>query len=295
MIRLVGVEVRRALARRLVRVLLALAVVTIAVAGTAVFVTSSSEFDRRSQLAEARARYARDLAECRRLEPGAPCERFIGTVEDRVHDKRFHLTDVREGLLGASSILFVTALAAAASFVGADWRHGTVATLLTWEPRRTRVLLAKVAASVALAAVIAVILQALLVGAMLPAALLRGVTSGADAAWWQSTLGLGLRIAALTALATVVGLAVASLARNSAAAAGVAFLYFAVLEGIVRGLRPGWQRWLVGDNAATFLVGGLERPPLPGRTSAEAGLYLAACTAAVLAAAAVSFRHRDIT
>ena len=295
MIRLVDVEVRRALSRRLVRVLVALAVLAIVVAGTIVFLTSDSEFDRDAALPEARAQLARDLAECRRFGgPEVRCEEVVGTVEDRVRDPRFHLTGVQDALLGSSSILFIAALAAAASFVGAEWRHGTMTTLLTWEPNRVRVLAAKAVAAALVAAPVAAALQALFVLAVLPAALLRGTTAGADATWWGDTVELGLRITGLTVFIALVGLAIATVGRNAGAALGVAFLWFGVLENIVRGLRPGLQRWLVGTNAATVLVGGLESPPVPGRTVAEAALYLAGCTAVALVAALAWFRRHDV-
>jgi hypothetical protein len=40
------------------------------------------------------------------------------------------------------------------------------------------------------------------------------------------------------------------------AALGVGFVYFAVVENVVRVLRPRWQEWLLTDNAAALLADG---------------------------------------
>src|SRR5439155_27264654 len=126
----------------------------------------------------------------------------------------------------------VGALRAGASMVGADWRAGTVGTLLTWEPRRGRVLLAKLVSVALLAAAIALVLQILFILALLPAMLGRGTTTGADAEWFRGLVAVLLRGAALVGMAAAVGAAIASLGRNTSAALGAAFGYLVVLAGI---------------------------------------------------------------
>jgi hypothetical protein len=58
-------------------------------------------------------------------------------------------------LLLALFFLVVGALVGGATVAGAEWRAGTVTALLTWEPRRVRVHLARVVACTMLAAAIA--------------------------------------------------------------------------------------------------------------------------------------------
>jgi hypothetical protein len=113
-----------------------------------------------------------------------------------------------------------------------------MATLLTWDPRRLRVLLAKLGAAGALTFMLAVGLQLLLGAALLPAGLLRGTTEGIDADWVRSLSGVDLRVAAISVLGTMMGLSLATIGRKTAAALGVAFGYFAIVENAIRGLRP---------------------------------------------------------
>jgi hypothetical protein len=47
--------------------------------------------------------------------------------------------------------------------------------------------------------------------------------------------------------------AVAAVGRHTAAALGAVFIYTAVLEGLVRGFRPQWTPWLLGDNIVAFI------------------------------------------
>ena len=45
----------------------------------------------------------------------------------------------------------------------------------------------------------------------------------------------------------------AAVGRHTAAALGAVFIYTAVLEGLVRGFRPQWTPWLLGDNIVAFI------------------------------------------
>ena len=50
----------------------------------------------------------------------------------------FELTAVREVLLGIAAIFAILGLLIGATCIGAEWHAGTMATLLTWEPRHPR-------------------------------------------------------------------------------------------------------------------------------------------------------------
>ena len=52
----------------------------------------------------------------------------------------------------------------------------------------------------------------------------------------------------------MIGAAVAMIGRHTAAALGAVFVYIAVLESIVRGLRPAMGRFLLGDNLTTVVT-----------------------------------------
>jgi ABC-type transport system involved in multi-copper enzyme maturation permease subunit len=206
----------------------------------------------------------------------------------------FHLTALTVALKGVSPLLVIAAWFLGASFVGADWHAGTITTLLTWEPRRLRVIMAKLAGCLAVVFVMVIALQSLLGGGLALAAALRGTTIGVDGAWIRETVGVALRVAALSALGAAVGFAISSSARNTAAALGVGFGYLFVVENLVRGLRPGWVRWLMGDNAVVFINGqsaGLSF----NRTMLQAGLLLSVYAAALVMIAVALFRGRDVT
>lgn len=316
MISLIGVEARRGLARRSTRGLLAVALLGIVIIGVATFLTSRSSFDTAAVQADAEAGYNRALADCVRSngfggelrQPGMSltesCAEAIPSRQQFVRDRRFHLTTLWpvEGEADGDSILQVTAfflvigaLMGGATFIGGEWRWGTITTLLTWEPRRTRVFLAKAATVVVLTFIIGALLQALVAASVLPAALWRGTTAGADAEWFRAASGGVLRASALGAGAGVLGYAIASIGRNTAAALGVAFAYVSVFEALVRGLKPGWQRWLMGENGAIFLTGRQLRTAGFERTVLEAGLILGLYLTLILGAGAFIFSRRDVT
>src|SRR5258706_7329996 len=86
-----------------------------------------------------------------------------------------------EGVLLIAAIpLLIGALLGGATVAGAEWRAGTISTVLTWEPRRLRLHAARAASAFVLAAVIAVVLQMLVLALNLPAAVAHGSTVGND-------------------------------------------------------------------------------------------------------------------
>jgi ABC-type transport system involved in multi-copper enzyme maturation permease subunit len=254
---LLGSELRRMTSRRLFRMIAALAILGMVIAGVVVMIRSK------------------------------PAIGITG-------DQRFHLTLLAPALKGLSPVLIIAAWLLGASFIGADWHAGTVTTLLTWEPRRGRVVLAKLVACVTAVFVLVMALQAWLGGALALAASLRGTVEGVDGAWIRETVGIALRVAALCCVSAAVGFAIASVARNSAAALGVGFGYTVIVENLVRGLRPQWERWLMGDNAAVFITGRSADLSFE-RTVMQAGLILGAYAAALLVIAAAVFRARDVS
>jgi ABC-type transport system involved in multi-copper enzyme maturation permease subunit len=228
-------------------------------------------------------------------EPGfdrrATCEELVGVS---TQDPRFHLARLPDIFLGTSVPAIILAWVLAASFLGAEWHSGNMTTWLTWEPRRTRVLVAKAVAAMATAFGLVVALQLLLGVALLPAAIFRGSLSGVDSSWAVEVAGALARGAAAAALMALLGLSLASLGRNTAAALGAGFVYLAVVENLVRGLRPQWMPWLLTENTARFVVAGPAGLSI-GRTPIESALVVAAYAAALFLAALVAFRTRDVT
>jgi ABC-type transport system involved in multi-copper enzyme maturation permease subunit len=216
-----------------------------------------------------------------------------GVVKFVQADPEFLVTSLDHVVRGATVALVVLAFVVGASFVGADWRAGTVMTQLTWEPRRVRIFVGKCAAVILAAGLASVVLQTLLAGVLLPGALRGGGSAGAGAAWLRSMVGEVLRGAALSAIGAAIGLALGSIGRNTALALGAGFIYLAVLEGgLLSSLFPGINRWLMVPNAIQFVVGG---DYLVGRSVTAAGVLLAAYAVGALAIAVAVFQSRDVT
>lgn len=304
MITLLGVEVRRLFARRVVRILFLLCVLGIVVAGVTVFLQSS-----RKSVAEVVANdpfVQEELRRCQRGEfgPVVPgdstepttrptteqCMEFIG-----VNDPSFRLSELEAILIGSSVPLILLAWVIGATAIGAEWQRGTLQTMLTWEPRRLRLIGIKMLACGIVVAVGFLLLQLLLSLALWPAAAFRGSTAGTDTEWWLTLAGVLARGSATAVFAAVVGFAIAMIGRNTAAALGVGFLYISVIEGLVRGLRPQYIPWLVADNAALFITADPEALPIVERTTAESGLLLLVYVAVLGIAAAAFFKARDVT
>jgi ABC-type transport system involved in multi-copper enzyme maturation permease subunit len=303
-IRLIRVEVSRYASRRLVRIMVGLAVLGVVIAGIVVFARSHrlDPADLRRQTREAQALHDQLVQECiqsfqpQDLPPGVSAEEFCsGAGEVGTGDPRFHLTSLRDVFLGTNGLLIAMFLVLGASFLGAEWHAGTMTTLLTWEPRRPRVILTKIGVAAAMAFLGTVVLQTLLGGLLTPAAMFRGTTEGANAAWLGDVAGLVLRAGAVAAIAATIGAALASIGRNTAAALGVTFGYIAIVENLMRGLRPGWSSWLVGENLAAFLVADPSDVLTVGHSVAAAGLILGMYTVAMASVAALVFIRRDVT
>jgi ABC-type transport system involved in multi-copper enzyme maturation permease subunit len=208
--------------------------------------------------------------------------------------QEYDLVGLPDVLMGTSLVLVSVAWILGASAIGADWHAGHVTTILTWEPRRARVMLAKIAASLTSVFVVSLVIQALLGAALAVAAAGAGSTAGADATWLAESAGVALRVALLSTIFAGFGFGLASAGRNTAVALGVGFGYLVIVENLVRGLRPQWTPWLLTENAGLFIVDSPIDFPLLARSTVGAGLYLAAVGAVLLLAASGLFRTRDV-
>ena len=260
---LVAVEIRRALSRRLVRVLILVALLGIVVLALGAFFSSEPD--------TANAYSVGDI--------------WAGNEEPG-----------DANTLGQTSGLFVLmGLLGGASFIGAEYKAGTVTTVLTWEPRRVRVIAAKLLAAGIVAAAAYVLLQALLGAALIPAVTARGDDAGLDSEFYRRVGGLLLRGGLVTGGAAVLGGSLAALGRNTTAALGGALGYLIVVEQIVRGLRPGWHDWFLVENLFLVLIGRPEEGSDIERSVLGAGVLLACYLAVVSVAATAAFARRDVT
>jgi ABC-type transport system involved in multi-copper enzyme maturation permease subunit len=306
--RLLLAEWRRIVARRVVRLTVVLTLAGIVVGGIAAFASSDSlsEATYEQRVAEAKAQQeAADAAiEACLLDHGvARGDEIPNEVADEcfpaepvgeVSDPRFDRHRLKGILQGVSAVLALIGWALGASLVGAEFSSRGMTTLLTWEPRRRRVFLAKALAVLVAMAALALAALVLVTLAMVPALVLHGAPVGPfdpTVASLAGTIGRGV---ALATLAAGIGFAIATIGRNTAIALGAGFAYIIVFEYVVGSSIERWRRWLLLGNVIVFVSGEDGGGDVTGRSVTVAGLFLAAVAITLLVAAAGAFRTRDL-
>lgn len=311
MIGLLRSEIRRLTSRRLARV------VALVVLGTVLLILGrtfqvSSGGDPAAQRIRATQQAAADRAECERAaDQGVffePCDQI--TPERYFDDPRLHAADVLPDATKAVAIgVTMFAFLVGASYVGAEWSAGTMQALLFWEPRRGRVLLAKGVALVAVVLAFFVVVEIVVYGGLWLIASTRGTTDGVTSGLHLSNLLTASRGAVVVAFTALLAYAVAGLTRHSAASLFGGFVYFAVVENLIRALRPGWQRYLIGENTTAVIDKQVDVAPAHARTIVDgvfgantytltgnrAALTLGVYLALLLGAFYLAFTRRDVT
>jgi hypothetical protein len=304
---LIASELHRVAGRRLVRLTLLLIALLAVAGGVLTFAKTSkiSEAEHRQRERQAETEQEAQQAQTERClrshgveakedVPQSVAEECFPDRFPSAHDPRFHRSRLKGLLEGVSGVLAVVAWAIGASLVGAEFSSRGVTTLLTWEPRRSRVFLAKAVAAITATALVAVVTLAGVVLVMLPSLTAHGAPLGPDEPTWAGLAGLVARGTALAALAGGIGFGLATIARNTAAALGVGFAYVIVLENILGSSLEDWRRWLLLGNLIVFLVGSADASDVPGRSVTGAGTFLLVVAVGVLSLAATTFRARDI-
>lgn len=324
--RLLGVETSRLLSRRVFRIMVLLVFLGLALmlGKTAWDSHPPTAADRalaRAQAQEA-ARHAPPVAEqvrqCEQAKAAgqAPqdldCTRqfHAPTAADFLQDRTFRLrAELPSRVTAFGGILALLGFVVGASFVGAEWSAGTMAGLLLWEPRRIRVVLAKVAGlSLVLGVAGALVMAAVLAGDYGVAAW-RGDLTAASRGFLTSAGIAAARGVALGIGAGISGLSLAGITRHTSAALGIGFAYFVGAEVVLRNLWHGATPWLLTLNTAAWLLHGVDvpvpTPCPPGSTFcqdkllhlslAHGAVYLGVLAGVLLAAFAIGFRRRDVT
>jgi hypothetical protein len=228
-------------------------------------------------------------------------------AENFLFDERYILSESgRNDIIGAGFAWAAVAFLIGTSFAGAEWAAGTMAALLFWEPRRVRVLIGKIVALGLFTAVTAMAVSVVQLGLALMKGSLRGSTAVPDG-FWGDRLADGGRMAAIAVFAALLAFGIAGIARVTAAALGIAFAYFAIVENVIRGLRPGWRRFLIGEQFQAWVEGRAELPLTNSFDGfgegakvfvlerARAGSTLAIYLTIVLGVMIALFARRDVT
>jgi ABC-2 type transport system permease protein len=207
-----------------------------------------------------------------------------------------------------STFVVLLGVALAASLGGADWSAGTMTTLLTWEPRRARVLLIRALVVALVVALVTLFLQGVLLGAFSLAVALRGTHLGAPPGLVGTAVVTGLRVSTVAVGFGLVALAIATIGRSTVAALGVLFGYLVLFEGVIAGLRPSIQDRLLVRAGGVIVsqqpiydqshesfssLGPVSPPPvLLGLT--EAWVVAAVYVVVLMVLALLVFRARDV-
>lgn len=265
---LVRQEMRRALHRRAVRVLIAVALLGCAMAGVIAFLGSQGK----------------TLTELRIEQDGHPA-----IMTD------WWIADAHEGYLAfAMFFLILGGFFGGATVAGGEWRAGTVTTILTWEPRRLRVIAARGLSAALLAFAISLGLQVLFLASFMPSVAANGTTAGVDQSFWVGLIVAMVRISLVTAAAAVLAAALATAARNTAFAVITAFAWMAVAESLIRGLKPSLGPWLWGENIGTVVTWSQIPDAEFTRGPLTALATLSAYFIVIVVLACVSFQRRDV-
>jgi hypothetical protein len=212
------------------------------------------------------------------------------------------------GAIGFGAAAAVLAFVIGATWIGAEWSSRSLVALLFWVPRRINVFGAKIAVLILTSTLLGVLAQA---AWLAMASLLRAVDGNGRALpahFWGHLLATQGRAVLLTVLISLLGFGLTNLIRNTGAALGIGFVYFAIVETAVRALRPAWEPWLLSSNAAALVApGGLkvfifDRVGRNGFTeprvylihNLQAGIELTAVVAIIIGIGVWLFARRDV-
>ncbi|WP_028048869.1 ABC transporter permease subunit [Cellulomonas sp. URHD0024] len=330
MIRLVGIELDRFRARLLIRLgviaLLVLSGLTLISAWDAAKPASAAQVAQATQYFEQQEADWKEngpqmLADCRAQEATARkdaeaagtdpadvdygCDHMAPTLANFLPKNPNFAVDTA-GLLGQLAALYVLVPAVlAVSFVAAEFSTGAIGNWLTFAPRRTRVLASKLAAAVVATIPYAALGLGLVIGgSWLIYAHFGEAHGGTGEIWAESG-----RILALAAVVAMVGAALGTLLRHTAAALGVVLGWAVLVEGILMNVATGLRPWSVVMNITAWTNGGAEYyvnkctttptgqecTAIVHQVSQTHGAVVGGVVAvALVAAALLVFRRRDI-
>lgn len=300
--RLYAVELRRLSYRRAGRVVAVVVLAVTVLTFLNIFRTSRDLTD--AQLQQLRREAAIDVFGPGNI-GGEPLPPSDFENYDFFDDPRFLFREeMPEVVFGMGALVAVAAFAFGATAGGADWSSGSVQALLFWEPRRVRVILTKVAAVATFALAAALVVQLLSIGLGSFTAALRGNFDGVDADFWQELAGRSLRVSMVSVFTALFAFGIAGFTRNTGAALGVAFVYFAILEGVIRGLRPRLTPYLVAENIDAWVRDGatlqfpIRRAPFFEtfyNSGTRGATVLAVYLVVVVGVLTATFAKRDVT
>ncbi len=153
-------------------------------------------------------------------------------------------------------LLLAVATVVGASFIGAEYAAATIETTLLWEPRRRRVLSAKLVVAAVSAFLIHVLLLGVLVLVMVPSGLWRGTFAGADSDFWLGMLGVIVRGGLIAAAIAAIALSISTMTRGTVGGVVALLGYIAVSPTIGFTLMRAFRPFDLTENMGAFANGG---------------------------------------
>jgi ABC-2 type transport system permease protein len=219
------------------------------------------------------------------------------------------LRDLPEVLQGISTFVILLGALLGASLGGADWTNNTITTLLTWEPRRIKVLLTRALVVVLFAFAITIALQAVFAAVFWLGAATRGTTAFTPSGVWNDVGQTLLRTSVVATAFALIALSIAMIGRSTVASLGALVGYLILFEAVIAGFRPSIQAWLVVragivvvsqtpildyGSGISYSSSGYS-DPIVLMSVARANVVVGVYVVALLALALVVFRRRDVS
>jgi hypothetical protein len=238
---LVRAERRRLHKRRVTKVMLLVGLLLLGVIGTGMWFSNQkvSDATRATAAAKAQADYEQQhtfwenggkasceaAAKQENVDPAQMCGEGPRQEDFRAEYYMPSSYDFKGGFVDMATvwamIMTFVGLIIGASYVGAEWSSGGMMNLLTWQPRRMRVLSTKMLTLAGAMVVWSAALFVLWVGIQWLIGTYRGTTAGMTSGTWQHFGLTGLRGLGLVAAGSIFGFVLASLGRRTAVAMGV--------------------------------------------------------------------------
>ncbi len=218
------------------------------------------------------------------------------------------LRDLPEILQGISTFVILLGALLGASLGGADWTNDTITTLLTWEPRRIKVLLTRAAVVVLFAFVITIGLQAVFAAVFWLAAATRGTTAFTPSGVWNDAGQTLLRTSVVSTAFALIALSIAMIGRSTVSSLGALVGYLILFEAVIAGFRPSIQGWLlvragivvvsqtpILNYASDAFYSSTSPEPEVLMSVARANAVVGVYAVVLLALALIVFRRRDVS
>ena len=225
-----------------------------------------------------------------------------------IGDVGMQLRDLPEILQGVSTFVILLGALLGASLGGADWTSDTITTLLTWEPRRIKVLLTRALVVILFAFVITALLQAVFAAVFWLGAATRGTTAFTPSDTWSEIGQALVRTSVVSTAFALIALSIAMIGRSTVSSLGALVGYLILFEAVIAGFRPSIQGWLVVragivvvsqtpilDYGSGAYYSSTSPDPIVLMSVARANAVVGVYVVALLVLALIVFRRRDVS